>query len=337
MAKKVIKSKRRKWIRALWTVVCVELIAVVCLGVYGFDTFAKAWKDPSSQFQANADATPPPLVVTDDAGEVTNEYKYDEDVVGIVLIGVDIIKGRSINEVGYNTDTMMVAAINTKTNEVTLISLPRDTKATFPVLNKSGEQTRTKTGKLNAAFAYGGGPDGHGYENTVSAVNNLLGTSLTYYMAIDMNGVPPIVNAVGGVPITLDADFSAIDPTMTKGKTMTLNGDQALTYCRERKLKGMDGSDISRTGRQRNFVKAFAEVLMTKNPVSYIPQLYGEVQKYTHTNLTLPQITALAKIFSNLDIDNMRLEIAEGSTSNGYWVVDKNKMHDLVAEVFYVE
>lgn len=76
-----------------------------------------------------------------------------------------------------------------------------------------------------------------------------MGESIDFYVAMNMDGISELNDLAGGVTVTLEDDFSSIDPAMTKGTTLTLHGDQAETFVRSRMTVG-DGTNASRMERQ---------------------------------------------------------------------------------------
>ena len=80
----------------------------------------------------------------------------------------------------------------------------------------------------------------------------LLGESIDFYVAMNMDGISELNDLAGGVTVTLEDDFSSIDPAMAKGTTLTLHGDQAETFVRSRMTVG-DGTNASRMERQEAF------------------------------------------------------------------------------------
>ena len=95
------------------------------------------------------------------------------------------------------------------------------------------------TGQLALAHTYGSGEE-DSCENTVLAVSNLLyGMEIDHYVSLTMDGVALLNDLVGGVTVEVLDDFSGIDDTLVQGETVTLKGQQALTYVRSR--GGLEG------------------------------------------------------------------------------------------------
>ena len=102
------------------------------------------------------------------------------------------------------------------------------------ILGVNGEPAGTMTGQLALAHTYGSGEE-DSCENTVLAVENLLyGVEVDHYVSMTMDGWPSSTTWWGGVTLEVLDDFSGIDGTLVQGETVTLKGQQALTYVRSR-------------------------------------------------------------------------------------------------------
>lgn len=335
------RTNKKRIIRALTATVVVLSVMLVVMSAAAYSSFMNIWKNPAGSILQGAKGkenlpkfeglpTMPPSMQVGDKNMVK-----DEDVVSVLFLGIDTSEQRG-ESMGYQSDMMMLAAINTKTYHTTLISIPRDSLAVIDRLDSKGNvksQTRTK---INAAFSNGGGRHKYSYMNARNAVNRLLGTDVQYYVGIDMDGIVAITDAVGGVPMTLDADFTSADYRMEKGKTMTLTGRQAELYVRHRKLKGMSGSDIERTGRQLRFVKSFANVVKSRGASTYVIDLYNQVQKYVDTNLDLEEMAAFASLLMKVDLDAMETVTLPGKgDGDGNWELDMEQVKQIIAEAYY--
>ncbi len=86
------------------------------------------------------------------------------------------------------------------------------------------------------------------------------GIPIDHYVALDMEGMALLNDALGGVTVTLQEDFSMFDPAMTQGATITLQGKQAEYYLRGRMTVG-DGTNAARMSRQAAFIEAAAMLI----------------------------------------------------------------------------
>lgn len=328
---------RKKAIRILSVAIGVMAVMIVAMGGYAYKVYSDAWHNPGNVLTAEPGPQQTMVVVQTDptTGNTTEDVlHFNEDVVSVVLIGVD----HSVNREGSQADVIIVCAVNTKMNEVQMITIPRDTYTTVKKINSKGEVTGTTQFKINSSYNYGGQSRGYGYENVLDSISNLFGgIKMPYYIGVNMDSIGPITKKIGGVPIVIDADFSKWG--MPKGSEQVLMGDKALTYIRERKLPGSDGSDMGRTERQRKFLIALAKVLQKKGAVEMATTLYNEAAKYIDTNMTLEEIVAFASILRDMDLDNLKFQTIEGKYQYvgkyDCYLVDEEALEELVQDVYY--
>lgn len=207
----------------------------------------------------------------------------------IALFGID---NRSTGKYeSGNSDCIMIASINNDTKEVRLISVYRDS---FLAVDDDDHLR-----KLNAAYAKGG-PTG-----AVAALNKNLDLDIKEYVAVDFNAVMEVVDALGGIELDISSkeaetmkiyinemnEVMGTNGTAVSGPGLqTVNGIQALAYCRDR-YSG--GDDYGRTERQRTVIskiveKAKAASLPTLNKV--IDELFPDIS----TSLSSSEILGLA-------------------------------------------
>lgn len=94
-----------------------------------------------------------------------------------------------------------------------------------------------------------------GSDNTLSALSKLMyEVPIEHYVTVDLGGIHLLNDAIGGVEVTLEDDFSALDPAMTQGATVLLQGDQAEWFVRSR-MTVADGTNASRMKRQKLYLE----------------------------------------------------------------------------------
>ena len=273
-------------------------------------------------------------------------YQYNVDLVNILLVGVDTGLGRT-NDMGYNSDVLILLSVDQTTKKVTCLSIPRDTQATFNKYNQntlkiSGEITT----KINNAFAQGGGPKKYSYLNAKDAVSKLLyvtaddGSKISvpihYHIGVNMDGIRAVVDALGGVKMTMSYDMTYYDSAMRKGATLNLTGRQALTYVRERMHIPNSGGDIERTQRQREFIVAAASKIKSMGAYETAQRLFDPLLRYVDTDLTLQNCLKLAKLLDNVDLSTLEMQTLPGATSsNGNYICDHAKKEELVLKFYY--
>ena len=234
------------------------------------------------------------IKVSSEVKQSIEENAELQNYTNIALFGVDI-RDKKANSTALSkstrTDTIMICSINNTTKEVKLASVYRDT-----YLNVGNDSYN----KANSAYARGG------YEQAINMLNMNLDLYITDFITVGFQGVISAVDAVGGVDIDVhdneikylndyQASIYATEDNphylisdytpVTHSGLQTLNGQQALAYCRIRYI----GNDFQRTERQR----AVLQQLMTKAQrmtPQQLNQLTNEVFPLVATNMTLPQL-----------------------------------------------
>ncbi|MCQ2551219.1 MAG: LCP family protein [Clostridia bacterium] len=208
----------------------------------------------------------------------------------ILLLGVDTRDMKHID--GSRSDAIMVVSINTKTKEVNLISLYRDTYL------RMGD--RGSYDKITHACAFGGP------ELSCQAINQALDLNISNYVVVNFKAVADLVDAVGGITVDVkDIEISQLnkytkqtaknigrkDYSLVKepGK-QKLCGVQAVAYGRIR--KGV-GDDYERTHRMRRVLtKVFKK--MKEMPLSKLDDIADMMLPQVKTTLSNSDILALS-------------------------------------------
>ncbi len=181
-------------------------------------------------------------VETMDPGDVTWEDPSklpevgDDGLLNIMIVGQDTRrKTRGLS------DTMLLVSINTKSNNVSLISFLRDTYVQIP----GGYSDN----KLNCAYRYGD------FKLLRETLQLNFGITVDGFFECTFSSFKDVINTLGGVQVELtkkEADYMKNHLKISGIKTgmNTLNGEKALEYARIRKID----SDFGRTNRQRKIV-----------------------------------------------------------------------------------
>ena len=216
----------------------------------------------------------------------------DVDLKGytnIALFGVDSREG-SLDKDAHS-DAILVASINNETKDVKLVSVYRDT-----YLDNTNGEFRKAT-----ECYYFGGPS-----RAISMLNKNLDLDITDFVTVDFTAVADVVDALGGIDIDVQEDEIVhlnnyqVEGSQVTGKEIvpveyaglqTLNGLQALSYCR---IRYTEGSDFKRTERQRTVLQKILEKakgadLLTLN--SLIDKVAGNMM----TSLNNTELLSLVK------------------------------------------
>ncbi len=279
-----------------------------------------------------------------------NKYVYNEDVVAIAFLGVDKRDlGLSDNAVGTGgqSDADILLTINTKTGKTKAIAVPRDTMVDVDLYSESGIFLRSEKMQLCLSYAYGDGK-AKSAENTTTSISRILyDVPITKYFALDLNGIKPINDAMGGVTVDSLYDFPNLG--IKKGDKVKLTGDLTETYVRQRDMDTVNAS-LNRTARQVQYIKAFASQVIpaVTQDFSVVSKLYETASKYSTTNLSLSNVTYLASLVLSKGITNFDTVTIEGdmkaSDKKDYadfvyaeFYPDEDKLMQLVLDTFYTK
>ena len=269
------------------------------------------------------------------------EYMKNEDVESFLILGLDKFED-AINNDSYNNDQradfLMLLVFDNSEKKFTAVHLNRDTMVNMNVLGVAGQKIGTVNKQLALAHTYGTGRD-VSCRNTADAVSELLnGVKVNHYLSITMDAVPILNDLLGGVEVTVLDDFSGIDDTLIKGETVTLHGDHALTYVRER--YGLeDSSNSTRMVRQRQYMTAVYDKAMLKieNDDNFVIEASSKLADYIVSDRSVNQLQEIAKKLSQYKFTEIETLEGESVVKDGLMEFrpDADSIDKIVFELFY--
>ena len=285
------RVKKKRKVKKRWTPLKIMLLIalVLVVGVGGFIGY--------TYYQVDQTVKKIQSPVKNTGDKVVEEQKP----VSVLLLGVDQRPGER-----GRSDSIMVMTLNPTRNESRLISIPRDTKVDIV-----GHGTNDK---INHAYAFGGP------EMTIKTVEKFLNIPINYYAEINMEGFTSLVDAVGGVTVNNDLDFTVSGTHFPVGK-VNLDGKSALKFTRMR-YEDPRG-DFGRQMRQREVIAQVANKLSSDVSVSNFNAIMDVVGKNAQTNVSFKPMRTLA--FDYMDAfrnqKNLKLEGTGGKEGDGiyYW------------------
>lgn len=254
-----------------------------------------------------------------------------------------------------NTDSMFVVNYNPGTSQLSLVTIPRDTKVKLK---------NNILPKINAAYA-AGGRNHEGAMYASEKVSNLTGININYYVHINISSIKEITDMFGGVYFDVPVDMKYSDPSqdlyidLKKGHQL-LDGDKVEQLLRFRKPSGKyteelkqfyDGSDIKRTEMQVKFIKEFIKQKITIQNIPKFNPIINYTFKNIVTNMTLTEALKLASGVINISPDKFntfRLDGEDKVISGGWYYVYNGNMvnieskeslpsEEVVSKYFYSE
>lgn len=275
------QKKKRKWLKVTGVIFLVLLIAG---GAYGFSVY-KSFKNTVETIhqpldRKQSDKREKPVTLT------------KQDPFTVLMLGVDERPGDQ-----GRSDSILVLAVNPNKESVKLLSIPRDTRT--EIIGKGTED------KINHAYAFGGVP------MSINTVENFLNIPIDYYIKINMEGFKKIVDAVGGVTIQNDLDFTQDGFHFPKGE-VTLNGEEALSFSRMR-YEDPRG-DWGRQLRQRQIIEAVIKEGTSFSSITNYSNIFAALGENVKTNLSFDQMVDIQKNYKAASKNIEQLQIEEKGT-----------------------
>jgi len=212
--------------------------------------------------------------------------------VNILIVGCDEIENHG------RADTIVFLSISTKTKDVLILSIPRDTRVEVPGRGMD---------KINHAYAFGG-------EKLISkTVSSFLDLPIHFYAVADFNGFVNIIDELDGVEIDVEKEMHYVDKAggveinLYPGKQI-LNGEKSLQYIRFRHDKL---GDLGRIKRQQKLALAVIKKMMNFDSITKIPQISEGMKGYIETNIKVQDAIALANLFKGINKEKFKVETVQ--------------------------
>lgn len=268
-------------------------------------------------------------------------YRYNEHLSNYLFLGVDTREtlGEQSWAMGGQADAIYLLSWNRAEDTLQGIAIPRDTMTQIETFDLQGDSLGLTRNHLNLQYAYGDGAH-TSCQLMEEAVSRLLyGIPIEGYCALNMNAMPVLADAVGGVEVTVpDDSLSDVDPSFVQGSKVTVTGENAETFLRYRDI-GQTQSALRRTERQKIFLTAFAEKAREKTAedAGFVTKLYSQLQAYMVTSLDAGQFLDLSG--ASYEEGTMRDLPGEGRQGENYdeYIVDDSRLYPMILEMFYTE
>lgn len=236
-------------------------------------------------------------------------------------------------------DVLAVIVRDRSTDQCKLLSIDRNTITAVKSLDNDGTYLDTTDIQISLAHAMGFDQQVRA-ENTVDAVSHLLGDqTIDGYAMVNMGAIQVVNDMVGGVTVTIEDDFSDVDPSMKKGETVTLMGEQAEKYVRSRK-EISDGSNQNRMSRQSTYEEAFKPAFRNKcaENSKFPLEVYHAMEDYMTTNISAKKFCRLAILMSDENQDEKVAISGTYGLDEDDWQTftpDEDSLQEAILELFY--
>lgn len=268
----------------------------------------------------------------------TVNYTIGDEVINTDgSISYNTEKKKEINAlvVGVNdnlSDTMIYVKYNVENGKIAMMSIPRDTYVTNEYCIGH---------KLNAIYR------GKNILPLIEEIQEQIGVKIDYYLVFQADMLIDMVDAIGGVEVTVPFAMKYDDPTQNlhinipKG-TQVLDGKNAEGYVRFRHNNDMTVGyamgDLDRTEVQQEFIKKFISTVLDPKNIGKVPDLINIANENTQTNVTVREALKYVTDVSKIDTSNIYSITAPGEAKMieglSYFLLDKEEAREIIADKF---
>ncbi len=300
--KRMTKAERKRKKQQKMMILGIEVVVVVVLivALYFVTKLDKIHKDEIQEEEVvtNEQAVEEEQFLVDASDVTINDGSigHMDGYRNIALFGVDA-RNNNLGK-GVRSDTIIIASINETTKEIKLVSVYRDT-----YLNLGNDSYN----KATTAYSQGGP------KQAINMLNMNMDLNITDYVTVGWAAVADTVDALGGIQIEVDSEELEhlnnyqVETSQSLGRSytkltqtglVTLDGIQAVSYCR---IRYTAGDDFKRAERQREVIQALADKAKQASPEK-LDKIANEVFPQTATSLTLSEILDLLKDIASYEI-----------------------------------
>ncbi len=230
-----------------------------------------------------------------------------DDPVNILVLGTDAREGQEVSR----TDAIVVVRLDPRTNQASILSLPRDLWVKIPGYGSN---------RINAAYPVGEKQIGKNYGPALAkeTVSNLLGLPIHHFVLINFEGFKTLIDRMGGisldVPRAIDDARFPVDEFEGDTRTMQvhfdagvqhLDGKTALIYARTRHAD----NDFGRNQRQQQVIVAIfqrARDLGILAQINSVDEYTDALRDYVRTDMGMGTMLSLATAGAQLDTANIQ-------------------------------
>lgn len=353
------RSRRGSGTEWAWVVIAVALLGVVIILSMSVTLLLRSAQDEVDVLPTAVAGLPTPVdargnfigangelpigsqVTLDDGRSIVLQPWNGSSRFTVLVMGLDRRPGEQ--GLAYRTDTMMLVSLNPETNELGILSIPRDLY--FDVPGYSVPQ------RVNSAMVLGELEQvNYGPTLAKQTVQYNLGMRVHNYIVVDFQGVIEIIDILGGLEIDVPYDIVdyeypdmnfGYDPLILRAGLQHMDGQTALKFARTRH----GDSDFERARRQQMVIYALRDHILDGNLLPQLivqsPTLMASLQDNVYTDLQLDQMIQLALFLKDISQENIRTGVIDSNyivpwTTDGASVLvpRRAQLPTLLTEIF---
>lgn len=336
------RKRMRKWQKIAIGVVAF-LVALIVIGVATLAIMINMGKGQLTDKTGFNIDVPKSARSSDNGMYITYKgvkYKYNENITSVLCMGIDKESLTKIDGqvgAGGDADSLFVLTLDLATGKTKIINISRDTMTDIGLYSTSGGYIGEKRAQICLAYAYGDGRETSCHNELVSVRRLLYNVPINSYLSLDMQGIGPINDSIGGVEVVSPETISEFK----QGEKYTLRGSLATSFVRSRSHATADANNM-RMQRQKLYLESFGSSLMslTKSNITTPLDVYNTATPYVCTNIGASEVSYLAinaiqgNYDGNFEIVNIQGKVKAGK-QYAEFTPDEEKLFELFLDVYY--
>jgi len=239
----------------------------------------------------------------DEAQQALQSVPIDKPFYTLVLAS-DERRDEHNPNAGMQTDVMMLMRVDLQNDQVTMLSIPRDTRY---VLDDG------TVVKINALYNIGG------VKKVIEGVSELTNLPISHYAMVYMSDLKKVVDELGGVEVDVPIEINNDDPETEENVNVqpgvqVLDGQHAQAFAISRH-EADTNEDAYRQGKIRQLLGAIIKKAVDRPPLD-IPGTVINLAQYVETDFRANDLISLAVGFANSP-DGITIYEASGPSDGG--------------------
>ena len=254
-------------------------------------------------------------------------YVPDTSVRSYLFLGVDDA-GLDYGSFGRGGRTDTILLLVKRDDELRILEISRDTMTEVDTYNTAGNYLSTGVMQINMQYAYGDSPRRSMYLTKKTVSDLLGGIDIHGAVALNMSGIAPVVDALGGIDVYMEEDCSGIDPDYTQGAEVHMDGKEAEHFIRWRDTTE-SGSNDARMSRHTWFIRQ----MLAQADSDSVSELLKAADPYLNTDMTAEEMRALydCKLAETIRLPG---QTRRGDLHDEFYV-DEDALREILLRLFY--
>lgn len=314
------------------TCAVLVLVAALVLGTLAVQFVNAPTAVPAETATASKGTTPPGVITLDG-----KTWAPDYEKTNVLFLGVDQNLTPEVTEVAGTagrSDVLLLLSLDHTDKTTRVLEISRDTLTNVKVYDANDRYLYLSQMQITMQHAYASSAR-RANQLSKNAVVELLGgnVNIDATISLSMDGIAALVDAMGGIPYTVQEDDTAIDPAFTKGAALSLTGAQALALIRSRDTE-VSGSNDDRMARQKRFLWAVIEKAKTMGSATLLQIMQDSAAPYLESDVDGDTVSHLLNYTWDKNFVKLAGETRPFGVHDAYYL-DEAAVQRQVVDLFY--